>query len=34
LFLLGALIMAWNLWQTVNAAESVEPADIALAPAE
>jgi cytochrome c oxidase cbb3-type subunit 1 len=34
LFLLGALIMAWNLWQTVNAAESIEPADVALAPAE
>jgi cytochrome c oxidase cbb3-type subunit 1 len=34
LFLAGALIMAWNLWQTVNAAESVEPADVALAPAE
>ncbi len=34
LFLAGALIMAWNLWMTVNAAESAEPADVALAPAE
>ncbi len=34
LFLIGAVIMAWNLWMTVNAAESAEPADVALAPAE
>jgi cytochrome c oxidase cbb3-type subunit 1 len=34
LFLAGALIMAWNLWMTVNAAESAESADVALAPAE
>jgi cytochrome c oxidase cbb3-type subunit 1 len=34
LFLTGALIMAWNLWMTVNAAESAEPAEVALAPAE
>ncbi len=34
LFLTGAVIMAWNLWMTVNAAESAEPADLALAPAE
>ncbi len=34
LFLLGAVIMAWNLWKTVNTAESAEPAGIALAPAE
>ena len=34
LFLIGALIMAWNLWKTVNTAESAEPAGVALAPAE
>jgi cytochrome c oxidase cbb3-type subunit 1 len=34
LFLLGALIMVWNLWQTVHAAESVENYAVALAPAE
>jgi cytochrome c oxidase cbb3-type subunit 1 len=34
LFLSGALIMAWNLWKTVNTAESVQPAGLALAPAE
>ena len=34
LFLIGALIMAYNLWMTVNAAESAEPAEMALAPAE
>jgi cytochrome c oxidase cbb3-type subunit I len=34
LFLIGALIMAWNLWKTVNAAETVAPAGAALAPAE
>jgi cytochrome c oxidase cbb3-type subunit I len=34
MFLIGALIMAYNLWMTVNAAESAEPADVALAPAE
>ena len=34
LFLSGALIMAWNLWKTVNSAEVAEPASLALAPAE
>jgi cytochrome c oxidase cbb3-type subunit I len=34
LFLLGALVMAWNLWKTVTAAKEVKPADLALAPAE
>jgi cytochrome c oxidase cbb3-type subunit 1 len=34
LFLIGALIMAFNLWKTVNAAETVEPASATLAPAE
>jgi cytochrome c oxidase cbb3-type subunit I len=34
LFLTGALIMVWNLWKTVNAAEAAEPAGVALAPAE
>jgi cytochrome c oxidase cbb3-type subunit I len=34
LFLIGALIMAFNLWMTVNAAETVAPAGAALAPAE
>ena len=34
LFLVGALIMAWNLWKTVNSAEVAEPAGLALAPAE
>ncbi|MCF8477042.1 MAG: cytochrome-c oxidase, cbb3-type subunit I [Pseudolabrys sp.] len=34
LFLCGALIMVWNLWKTVNAAESAEPAGLVLAPAE
>jgi cytochrome c oxidase cbb3-type subunit 1 len=34
LFLLGALLMAFNLWKTVNAAEAVAPAGMALAPAE
>jgi cytochrome c oxidase cbb3-type subunit I len=34
LFLAGALIMVWNLWKTVNSAESAEPAGVALAPAE
>ncbi len=34
LFLIGAIIMAYNLWMTVNAAESAEPAEVALAPAE
>jgi cytochrome c oxidase cbb3-type subunit 1 len=33
-FLTGALIMAWNLWKTVNAAETAEPAGLTLAPAE
>ena len=34
LFLLGALLMAFNLWKTVNAAVSGAPADLRLAPAE
>jgi cytochrome c oxidase cbb3-type subunit 1 len=34
LFLAGALIMAFNLWKTVTAAETVAPAGAALAPAE
>jgi cytochrome c oxidase cbb3-type subunit 1 len=34
LFLIGALIMVWNLWKTVNSAEAVEPAGVVLAPAE
>ena len=34
LFLIGALVMVWNLWKTVNSAESVEAAGVALAPAE
>jgi cytochrome c oxidase cbb3-type subunit I len=34
LFLSGALIMAWNLWKTVNTAEAAQPAGFALAPAE
>ncbi len=34
LFLVGALIMVWNLWKTVNSAEAAESADLALAPAE
>ncbi len=34
LFLSGALLMAWNLWKTVNTAESAAPAGLALAPAE
>jgi cbb3-type cytochrome oxidase subunit 1 len=34
LFLIGALLMAWNLWKTVTAAEEAKPADLALAPAE
>jgi cytochrome c oxidase cbb3-type subunit 1 len=34
LFLLGALIMVWNLWKTVNVAEAVDTADLVLAPAE
>jgi len=34
LFLLGALLMVWNLWKTVNSAESAAPASLALAPAE
>jgi cytochrome c oxidase cbb3-type subunit 1 len=34
LFLIGALIMAFNLWQTVNAAETAAPAGATLAPAE
>ncbi len=34
LFLIGALIMAWNLWKTATSAEELEPAGLALAPAE
>jgi len=34
LFLAGALLMAWNLWQTVNAGEPVAKATRALVPAE
>jgi cytochrome c oxidase cbb3-type subunit 1 len=34
LFLTGALIMAWNLWKTVNSAEVAAPVGVALAPAE
>jgi len=34
LFLAGALIMAWNLWKTVNSAEEAETAGAVLAPAE
>jgi len=34
LFLIGALIMAWNLWKTVNSAEAAETAGQVLAPAE
>jgi cytochrome c oxidase cbb3-type subunit I len=34
LFLVGALLMAFNLWKTVNTAVSAAPADLKLAPAE
>ena len=34
LFLAGALLMAFNLWKTVNATVSEAPADLKLAPAE
>ncbi len=34
LFLIGALLMAWNLWKTVNSAISAAPAGLRLAPAE
>ena len=34
LFLTGALVMVFNLWKTVNSAETAEPAGLALAPAE
>jgi len=34
LFLVGALVMVWNLVKTVTAAEEAKPADLALAPAE
>ncbi|MFI4960937.1 MAG: cytochrome-c oxidase, cbb3-type subunit I [Hyphomicrobiales bacterium] len=34
LFLIGALVMVWNLWKTVNSAEAVKPAGVVLAPAE
>jgi len=34
LFLTGALLMAWNLWKTVNSAVSAAPAGFRLAPAK
>jgi cytochrome c oxidase cbb3-type subunit 1 len=34
LFLVGALLMAFNLWKTVNSAISTAPAGLRLAPAE
>ena len=34
LFLSGALLMVWNLWQTVNAKQSEPAATPALVPAE
>jgi cytochrome c oxidase cbb3-type subunit 1 len=34
LFLVGALLMAFNLWKTVNSAVSAAPAGLRLAPAE
>jgi cytochrome c oxidase cbb3-type subunit 1 len=34
LFLVGALLMAFNLWKTVNSAEAVAPARATLVPAE
>jgi cytochrome c oxidase cbb3-type subunit I len=34
LFLIGALLMAFNLWKTVTATVSAAPADLRLAPAE
>jgi len=34
LFLAGALLMAWNLWQTVNAGESEPALAPKLVPAE
>ena len=34
LFLVGALLMAWNLWKTVTSAVSAAPANLRLAPAE
>src|SRR6186713_3045912 len=34
LFLIGALLMVWNLWQTVNARETAPSAGPALVPAE
>jgi cytochrome c oxidase cbb3-type subunit 1 len=34
LFLLGALLMAWNLWKTVNSAVTAASVSPALAPAE
>jgi cytochrome c oxidase cbb3-type subunit 1 len=34
LFLSGALLMVYNLWKTVNSAETTEPAGYTLAPAE
>jgi len=34
LFLIGALLMAWNLWKTVTSEVSTAPANLRLAPAE
>jgi cbb3-type cytochrome oxidase subunit 1 len=34
LFLVGALLMAWNLWKTVTSAASSAPVSLRLAPAE
>ena len=34
LFLAGALLMVWNLWQTVNAKQAEPAAAPALVPAE
>jgi cytochrome c oxidase cbb3-type subunit I len=34
LFLIGSLVMAYNLWMTVRAAEAEVPSPVALQPAE
>jgi cytochrome c oxidase cbb3-type subunit 1 len=34
LFLIGALLMAWNLWQTVNARQPEIAVTLTLVPAE
>ena len=34
LFLIGALLMAWNLWKTMTSEVSTAPANLRLAPAE